>query len=78
MVGRRESGEVTVSGEVSEELKQKVLQYLESVTKAKNREVARALGEDKGVIDKVIADLAKDDKIEYIYLGASFIKLKGK
>ena len=67
-----------MSGEVSEELKQKVLQYLESVTKAKNREVARAIGEDKGVVDKVIADLAKDDKIEYVYLGASFIKLKGK
>jgi Mn-dependent DtxR family transcriptional regulator len=68
---------VTVS-EVSEELKQKVLQYLESVTKAKNREVARALGADKGVVDKVIAELAKDDKIEYVYLGTSFIKLKGK
>jgi len=67
-----------VSAEVSEELKQKVLQYLESVTKAKNREVARALGEEKSVVDKVIADLAKDDKIEYVYLGASFIKLKGK
>lgn len=64
--------------EVSEELKQKVLQYLESVTKAKNREVARALGADKGVVDKVIAELAKDDKIEYVYLGTSFIKLKGK
>jgi len=70
--------EVTVSVEASEELKQKVLQYLESVTKAKNREVARALGEEKSVVDKVIADLAKDDKIEYVYLGASFIKLKGK
>ena len=67
-----------MSAEVSEELKQKVLQYLESVTKAKNREVARALGEEKSVVDKVIADLAKDDKIEYVYLGASFIKLKGK
>jgi len=67
-----------VSAEVSEELKQKVLQYLESVTKAKNREVARALGEEKSVVDKVIAELAKDDKIEYVYLGASFIKLKGK
>jgi predicted transcriptional regulator with HTH domain len=67
-----------VSAEVSEELKQKVLQYLESVTKAKNREVARAIGEDKSVVDKAIADLAKDDKIEYVYLGASFIKLKGK
>ncbi len=67
-----------MSEEVSEELKQKVLQYLESVTKAKNREVARALGEDKGLVDKAISDLAKDDKIEYVYLGASFIKLKGK
>ena len=67
-----------MSVEASEELKQKVLQYLESVTKAKNREVARALGEEKSVVDKVIADLAKDDKIEYVYLGASFIKLKGK
>ena len=70
--------EVTVSEDVTEELKQKVLQYLESVTKAKNREVARALGEDKSVVDKAIADLAKNDKIEYVYLGASFIKLKGK
>ncbi len=67
-----------MSGEASEELKQKVIEYLGSVTKAKNREVARAIGEDKAVVDKVIADLAKDDKIEYIYLGASFIKLKGK
>ena len=44
---------------MTEELKQKVLEYLETVTKAKNREVARALGEDKGVVDKAIADLAK-------------------
>ena len=67
-----------MSEDASEELKQKVLQYLESVTKAKNREVARALGEEKSVVDKAIAALAKDDKIEYVYLGASFIKLKGK
>ena len=30
------------------------------------------------LIDKVIAELSKEDKIEYIYLGASFVKLKGK
>jgi len=67
-----------VSEEVSEALKQRVMEYLESVTKAKNREVARALGEDKSLVDKAIAQLAKEDKIEYVYLGASFIKLKGK
>jgi Mn-dependent DtxR family transcriptional regulator len=67
-----------VSGEEPEALKQRVIEYLETVTKAKNREVARALGEDKALVDKIIAELAKEDKIEYIYLGASFIKLKGK
>ena len=67
-----------MSGEEPEALKQRVVDYLETVTKAKNREVARALGEDKALVDKIIAELAKEDKIEYIYLGASFIKLKGK
>ena len=64
--------------EISEELKQKVIQYLETVSKSKNREVAKAIGEDKALVDKAVAALAKEDKIEYIYLGASFIKLKGK
>ena len=64
--------------EISEELKQKVVQYLETVSKSKNREVAKAIGEDKALVDKAVAALAKEDKIEYIYLGASFIKLKGK
>jgi Mn-dependent DtxR family transcriptional regulator len=63
--------------EISGELKQKVLDYLATVSKAKNREVARALEEDKPLVDKAIAELAKEGKIEYIYLGASFIKLKG-
>jgi hypothetical protein len=67
-----------VAEEISEELKQKVVQYLETVSKSKNREVARAIGEDKALVDKAIAALAKEDKIEYLYLGASFIKLKGK
>ena len=61
-----------------EELKQKVIKYLETVPHAKNREVARAIGEDKALVDKAIAALAKEDKIEYIYLGASFVKMKGK
>jgi Mn-dependent DtxR family transcriptional regulator len=64
--------------EVTEELKQKVLEYLGTVPHAKNKEVARALGEEKGLVDKAIADLAKNDQLEYVYLGASFVKLKGK
>jgi Mn-dependent DtxR family transcriptional regulator len=61
---------------VTPELKQKVIDYLKTVTKAKNREVARALGEEKPLVDKAIAELAKEGTIEYLYLGASFIKLK--
>lgn len=67
-----------MSGEATEDLKQKVLAYLETVSKAKNRDVAREIGEEKALVDKAIAALSKEDKIEYIYLGASFVKLKGK
>ena len=65
-----------MADEVSNELKQKVIDYLKTVSKAKNREVARAIETDKGLVDKAIAALSKEGKIEYLYLGASFIKLK--
>ena len=66
-----------MSEEASEELKEKVLAYLGTVTKAKNRDVARALGEEKALVDKAISALSKEDKIEYLYLGTSYVKLKG-
>ncbi len=61
---------------VTDELKEKILKYLGTVSKAKNRDVARALEIDKAIVDKGIAELAKEDKIEYIYLGTSYIQLK--
>ena len=61
---------------VTEELKGKILQYLATVSKAKNRDVARAIEMDKALVDKGIAELAKEGKIEYIYLGTSYIQLK--
>jgi predicted HTH transcriptional regulator len=61
---------------VTEELKDKILKYLGTVSKAKNRDVARAIEIDKAIVDKGIAELAKEDKIEYIYLGTSYIQLK--
>ncbi len=67
-----------MNGDVSEDLKRKVLDYLATVSKAKNRDVAKAIGEEKGLVDKAIASLAKEDKLEYIYLGTSYIKLKDK
>jgi Mn-dependent DtxR family transcriptional regulator len=64
--------------QVTEELKQKILKYLGNVEQAKNKDVARATGSDKHLVDKAIAELGNEGKIEYIYLGTSFIKLKGK
>lgn len=62
----------------SEELEQKVLKYLSTVDMAKNRNVANAIGVEKSLVDKAISKLAKEDRVEYVYLGASFVKLKGK
>jgi Mn-dependent DtxR family transcriptional regulator len=61
---------------VTEELKEKVLQYLGTVSKAKNRDVARAIEVDKALVDKAISELAKEDKIQYLYLGTSYVQLK--
>jgi len=62
--------------EVTEELKQKILDYLRTVSKAKNKDVARAVREEKHVVDKAIAELSREGKVEYVYLGASFVKIK--
>ena len=62
----------------SEELEQKILKYLSTVDMTKNKNVAKAIGVDKSLVDKAIGKLAKEDKVEYLYLGTSFVKLKGK
>ena len=64
---------------MSEELKEKVLKYLGSVSQARNKEVSRAIGIEKALVDKAIAELAKEDKIEYrSFGGITYITLKGK
>ena len=65
-----------MSGEATEELKEKILKYLGTVSKSKNRDVARAIGEEKRLVDKAIAELGNEGKLEYLYLGTSYIKLK--
>lgn len=62
--------------EVTEDLKQKILDYLKTVSKARNKDVARALGEDKHLVDKAIAELSKEGKVEYLFLGTSYVKIK--
>ena len=60
-----------------DEIKPKVVAYLQRVSKAKNRDVARAIEVPKPLVDKAINELAKEDEIEFIYLGTSYVKLKG-
>jgi Mn-dependent DtxR family transcriptional regulator len=64
---------------VDEELKEKILKYLGTVSQARNKEVARAIGMEKAMVDKAIAELAKEDKIEYrSFGGITYIAIKGK
>ncbi len=59
-----------------DEIQQKVLDYLGRVDMAKNRNIAKSLGIEKHLVDKAVGDLAKADKVEYLYLGTSYVKLK--
>ena len=63
---------------VGDELQQKILKYLETVSMVKARAVFKAIGEEKKPVDQAIGNLAKEDKIEYLYLDTSYVKLKGK
>ncbi len=64
---------------MSEEIREKILKYLDTVSQARNREVARAIGMEKSQVDKVIGDLAKEGKIEYrSFGGITYIALPGK
>ena len=64
---------------MSEDLQESILKYLGTVSQAKNKEVARAVGQDKHLVDKAIADLAKEGKIEYrSFGGITYVALPGK
>jgi len=62
---------------LSEYLRERVLAYLGKVDKAKNRDIATALGVNKKEVDQVVNELAKEDKVEFLYIGTSYVKLKG-
>ena len=64
---------------MSDGAKEKILQYLGSVSQARNKEVARAVGIDKREVDKAIAELAKAGKIEYrSFGGITYVAIPGK
>jgi len=61
-----------------DEIKQKILKHLDTVTRVKARAVHTAIGEDKKLVDKAMGKLASEGKVEYLYLETSYVKLAGK
>lgn len=60
------------------EIKQKVVAYLETIQKAKSKEIAAAIGEKKSDVDLAVKELSMEDIVEYLYITTTFIALKGK
>ena len=59
-----------------EELEAKILEFLApDGKKAKNKEIATALGVSKNEIDLAVNELAKEGKVEFLYLGTSYVTL---
>jgi len=61
-----------------EQIQEKILAYLNTVSKAKNKDVANAIDVPKKLVDKQINELAKQDILEFLYLGTSYVRIKGK
>jgi len=62
--------------EAGQDLRERVIAYLQTVDKAKSKDIADALGEKKKLVDNVVKELAKEDLVEFLYLGTSYVKLK--
>lgn len=65
-------------GPANPEIKAKVLAYLETVEKAKSKDIASAIHECKADVDLAVKELAMEDLVEYLYITTTFIALKGK
>lgn len=61
-----------------EEMRTQILEFLGTVEKSKNKIIADHIGMPKRKVDKVINELAKEDLLEFLYIGTSYVKLKGK
>ena len=60
---------------IHEELMAKVLEVLATKDKMKNKEIATILDVKKKEVDLAVNDLAKDGKVEFLYLGTSYVTL---
>jgi len=59
--------------EVTEELKNKVYEYVQKKKKVKSREIAEALNVQKSLVDKAVSILVDEGKLSFYYNGASYV-----
>lgn len=71
-------GAIMDKGPADPKIKEKVLAYLDTIEKAKSKEIAKAIDERKGAVDLAIKELAEEDLVEYLYITTTFVALKGK
>lgn len=60
---------------MSEDLRARVIEYLGKVDKTKTRDMADNMKEKKSEVDKIVKELAKEGKVEFLYIGTSYVKL---
>ena len=65
-------------GPPNPEIKEKVLAFLDTVEKAKSKEIAKQIGEPKAAVDLAVKELAFEEKVEYLYITTTYVALKGK
>ena len=53
------------------QIKERVVGYLQTVANARNRDIAAAINVPKPLVDRVLDDLAQEEKVEFLCLGAS-------
>ena len=58
-----------------EELMAKVLEVLATKDKMKNKEIATILDVKKKEVDLAVNELAREGKVEFLYLGTSYVTL---
>ena len=62
-----------------DEVKQKIVDYLQRVKQAVSRDIARSTKIDKHQVDKGIAELTKEEKLVYVnYGGMTYVALAGQ
>ena len=62
-----------------EEVKQKIVQHLQRVKQAPNRDIAKATKIDKHLVDKAIVELINDGTLMYVnYGGITYVAIASK